>query len=361
MNPNNDRFIVTVSQVNHRVGLSLKKDTALNELYVRGEVSNFVRHYKSGHIYFTLKDDESALKCVMFALDAERLTFTPENGKIIIAGGRIGVYERDGVYQLYAASLEPEKTETAAEEGQLAQFIKLKDKLNTEGIFKNNRPLPRYPKKICLVTSRDGAALQDMLSVFARRYPLLEVLLIPALMQGENAPSSVINALKAAQKEKPDIIIIARGGGSAEDLWAFNDEMLARAVHGSKIPVVAAIGHETDFALIEFAADLRAPTPTAAAELSVPDMSGFIVELENLLVNFKQKIYRIIDRKLTRLENIEKVINALNPERAFARGYAAVFDSGGGLVRSADNINIGEQLNIRLQNGGLSVIVKELK
>lgn len=356
-----DRFIATVSQVNRRVGLTLGKDEALSSLCVRGEVSNFVRHYKSGHIYFTLKDDEAALKCVMFSLEAESLNFEPENGQIIIANGRISVYERDGVYQLYVSSLEPDEDKDADKDSLFAQFLKLKEKLEAQGIFSNSRPLPAFPKKICLITSKDGAALQDILSVFARRYPLLEAELIPVAVQGKTAPESLIKATSAAQKTGADLIILARGGGSAEDLWAFNDEALAREIFKSKIPVISAVGHETDFTIADFAADLRAPTPSAAAEIAVPDMSGYISELENLLAGLKQKIHRTVERKLSRLENAERIIEALSPEKVFKRGYAAVFGSDGKALKNSNDAEIGEELNIRLSQGSLTAIVKEKK
>ncbi|MCL2638607.1 MAG: exodeoxyribonuclease VII large subunit [Oscillospiraceae bacterium] len=358
------RFIATVSQVNRRVSLNFKNDNALAELHVKGEISNFVHHYKSGHIYFTLKDSESALKCVMFNLEAERLTFQPENGQTVIAGGRIGVYERDGVYQLYASSIElPEaEPDEKKEENIYEAFLKLREKLDKEGVFSNSRALPAYPKKICLITARDGAALQDMLSVFARRYPLVEVLLIPALVQGQTAQKSLISALKTANSAvncaEADFIILARGGGSAEDLWAFNDEALARAIYGSGLPVVSAVGHETDFTIADFAADLRAPTPSAAAEITTPDLSELSFYLDNLLLNLQQKIHRKLERKKNKLEGLERIINALSPEKTFARGYAAVFGKDGKAVKSTENININDELKIRLADGELKVAVK---
>ncbi|MDR2531510.1 MAG: exodeoxyribonuclease VII large subunit [Oscillospiraceae bacterium] len=375
-----NRFVATVSQVNRRIAVTLKKDAELDNLYVRGEISNFICHYKSGHVYFTLKDSDSSLKCVMFAPAAEKLTFLPENGQNIIAGGKIGVYERDGAYQLYAATLEAPE-EKQEEESLYASFLKLKETLEKEGVFSNSRPLPAYPERICLITAKDGAALQDMLSVFARRYPVLEVLLIPALVQGAGAPASLTKALKAANRENCDLIILARGGGSAEDLWAFNDEGLTRAVYASDVPVVSAVGHETDFTLVDFAADLRAPTPSAAAELATPDLSELPLMLDNLLADLKRRVFAVTERKQSKLEHLEReisrrikniisykkqellavenVINALNPERVFARGFAAVFDKDGAAVKSSENIKINDELNIRLAEGNLTVIVKE--
>jgi exodeoxyribonuclease VII large subunit len=294
----------------------------------------------------------------MFCLEAEKLTFVPENGQTIIAGGRIGVYERDGQYQLYVQTLEkpdePEAEKTAHE-----LFFELKEKLQKENIFANNRPLPAYPKKICLITAKDGAALQDMLVVFGRRYPLVELLLIPALVQGQTAPKSLIAALGAANKESADLIIIARGGGSAEDLSAFNDEALTRAIHASKIPVVSAVGHEVDFTLADFAADLRAATPTAAAELTTPDLSNLPQTLDALLVSLQQKTHGILERQKSRLEYLERIINALSPEKTLARGYAAVFDKDGRAVKSTENIQINDELKIKLAEGELIAVVKE--
>jgi exodeoxyribonuclease VII large subunit len=354
------RFVATVSQVNRRAALTLAADTALENLYVRGEVSNFIQHYKSGHVYFTLKDSDSALKCVMFSMEAERLTFIPENGQCIVAGGRIGLYERDGQFQLYVNTLElPEADEAKKEESIYEQFLKLKEALDKDGVFANNRQLPHYPKRICLITARDGAALQDMLSVFARRYPVAEVVLIPALVQGQSAPKSLIAALKAANRQEADLVILARGGGSAEDLWAFNDERLAREIHASRVPVVSAVGHETDFTIADFAADLRAPTPSAAAELTTPDLSELPQYVDNQLEGLRQKIRRLLERKKNKLENLERIINALSPEKTFARGFAAVFSMGGQSIKSSENVKIGEEINIKLAEGSLNAIIKE--
>jgi exodeoxyribonuclease VII large subunit len=359
---NKTKFIVTVSQVNRRVALTLKNDTVLSDIYVRGEISNFIRHYKSGHVYFTLKDGESALKCVMFSLEAERLTFVPENGMSVVAGGKINVYERDGQYQLYTTSLEiPDETPEEKEENIYEAFLKLKAKLEKEGVFSNSRQLPYYPKKICLITAKDGAALQDMLSVFERRYPVLEVLLIPALVQGAGAPKSLKSALLSAQNTGADFIILARGGGSAEDLWAFNDEALAREIYKSAIPVVSAVGHETDFTIADFAADMRAATPTGGAEMTTPDLSLLPEVLDGYLADLQRKIHRILDRKRKKLEYLENVINALSPEKTFARGYAAVFRMDGQAIKNSEDVQIGEEINIKLAEGSLTAIVKEKK
>ncbi|MCL2019325.1 MAG: exodeoxyribonuclease VII large subunit [Oscillospiraceae bacterium] len=376
----NNRFVATVSQVNRRIALNFKKDPEFSDLYVEGELSNFVCHYKSGHMYFTLKDSQSTLKCAMFSHEAERLSFMPENGQNVIARGRVGVYERDGVYQLYAASLE--KAETGrGEENIYETFLKLKEKLEKENIFSNNRTLPEYPKKICLITSKGGAVLQDMISVFSRRYPLPELLLFPVLVGGKDASASLTNALRAAGGTDADLVIIARGGGAAEDLWAFNDETLAREIYACRIPVVSAVGHETDFTIADFAADLRAPTPTAAAELVTPDLSELPLYLDNMLADLKRRVFAILEKKQDRLKFLEheiskgiknlvlhkkrelesavNIINALSPEKVFARGYAAVFDIKGRAVKSSEKIRINDELFVRLANGSLTVVVKE--
>ncbi|MCL2109010.1 MAG: exodeoxyribonuclease VII large subunit [Oscillospiraceae bacterium] len=377
-----NKFIATVSQVNRRAALTLGKDTALSGLFVKGEVSNFVCHYKTGHLYFTLKDESSALKCVMFAGDAARLNFMPENGQIVIASGKVGIYERDGAYQLYANSLEPETVESDTD-SLYALFLKLKEKLQTEGIFANCRPLPVYPKKICLITSKDGAALQDILSVFARRYPVLQVDIIPVLVQGAGAAKSLVAAVKSAQGLDCDVIIIARGGGAAEDLQAFNDEQLAREIFASRTPVVSAIGHETDFTIADFAADLRAPTPSAAAEITTPDLAEIVPSLLQTLAGFRRRVFGILDKKQARLDytrrritaqmkNLialkkqklqaaETLIHALNPDKIFARGFAAVFDKSGRAVKNSGAVEVGDELNIRLSQGEITAIVKQCK
>jgi exodeoxyribonuclease VII large subunit len=373
------RFIATVSQINKRIALNLKKDTELADISIGGEISNFVCHYKSGHIYYTLKDSQSSLKCVMFANEAAGLTFMPENGQNVVARGRVQVYEAGGVYQLYTSSIEiPE--EKKDEESLFAAFLKLKEKLQNEGVFSNNRVLPAYPKKICIITAKDSAALQDMLVIFGRRYPVLEVLLIPALVQGKTAPASLIKSIRAANNCNADLIIIARGGGSAEDLWVFNDEELAREIYASSIPVVSGVGHETDFTIADFAADLRAPTPSAAAELVTPDLSELPVTLDNLLNRLKRQVSGIVGKqqdkleylsqrinerikniivyKNKELEAVTELLNALNPEKVFMRGYAAVFDKNNKAIKNAYDVEINNELSVKLANGSLTVIVK---
>jgi exodeoxyribonuclease VII large subunit len=355
---NNHKFIATVSQVNRRIALNIKRDAELADICIAGEVSNFIHHYKSGHIYYTLKDADSSLKCVMFAQEARSLSFQPENGQNVVARGRIQVYEPGGVYQLYTTALELPEAEKQ-EESLYEAFLKLKEKLEKDGVFTNARPLPAYPERIALITAKDSAALADMLSVFERRYPVLELVLIPALVQGKGAPASLISALEAAGSADADLIIIARGGGSAEDLWAFNDEALAREIYASAVPVVSGVGHETDFTIADFAADFRAATPTAAAELATPDLSDLPDVLDSLLADMRRRVNNKLTYKIKEIEAAERLINALNPEKVFRRGYAAVFGADGKAVKTSAGVEAGDELRIRLAEGELTVTVKE--
>ena len=257
----------------------LESDELLQDVWVKGEVSNFSRP-ASGHLYFTLKDSSASLRCVMWRNAVIRQSFTPRDGDAIEVHGSISIYEVGGQYQLYADIFRP------AGEGALYQeFLRLKAKLEAEGLFapERKRPIPPKPKRIGIVTSPTGAALQDMLNTLQRRYPLVEVVLAPTPVQGDEAPARIIAALQnVAEIAHPDVIILARGGGSIEDLWAFNDERVARAIAASPIPVITGVGHETDFTIADFVADLRAPTPTAAAELATPNQADLRLDLSEL-------------------------------------------------------------------------------
>ena len=263
--------VITVSELNEYLKLLFEYDEILRNIYIKGEISNFTNHYKTGHYYFSLKDAGGTVRAVMFRSSASKLKFLPENGMRVIVGGRVSVFPRDGQYQIYVESMEPDGV------GSLyIAFEQLKAKLEKEGLFAEYRkkPLPKMPKRIGIITSPTGAAIRDMIHILGRRFPSAEVVLYPALVQGAEAPASLARGLVYFnQKADVDMIIIGRGGGSIEDLWAFNDEMLVRCVAASEIPVISAVGHETDFTLCDFAADLRAPTPSAAAELAVPDMN----------------------------------------------------------------------------------------
>lgn len=271
-----EELILEVGQVNAYIKEMLDADAILNGLYIRGEISNYKR-YPSGHHYFTLKDGESALKCVMFRNNALRLRFQPENGMTVLAAGRISVYPRDGVYQLYCVSMRPEGA------GDLAvAFEQLKRKLAAEGLFDegHKKPLPKFPNTIVLVTSSAGAALHDMLRILGHRYPLAEVKLLPVRVQGTEAPGEIAAAIAYANRyQLGDLIITGRGGGSMEDLWAFNEEIVARAIYESQIPVISAVGHEPDVTIADYVADLRAATPSNAAELATPDRAELLAAL----------------------------------------------------------------------------------
>lgn len=285
--------VVSVSQLNRYVKALFESNHVLSGLMVRGEISNFTRHYKSGHLYFTLKDDSAAIKAVMFRSYAARVPFSPENGMSVIVSGSVSLYERDGSYQFYVTDMQPDGV------GALhLAYEQLKAKLAAEGLFDEvlKRPLPSYPERIGIVTSEGAAALQDMLNILSRRYPVAKVVLCPAQVQGEGAAKTLIAGIRALNAAKAcDIIIIGRGGGSIEDLWAFNDETLARVIAGSGIPVISAVGHETDFTIADFAADLRAPTPSAAAELAVPNMADLQYYLADLGARCHGAVVRRID------------------------------------------------------------------
>ena len=264
---------MTVSALNQYIHTLIASDTALSDLTVRGEISNFVAH-RSGHCYFSLKDEGGLIRAVMFRTAASRLAFRPESGMKVLVHGYVSVYEKDGQYQLYVSAMEPDGI------GSLyLAFEERKRRLATEGLFdaSRKRPIPRYPARIGVITSPTGAAIRDILHILARRYPCAEVLLYPALVQGEEAARSMIAGLRWFQEQNAaDVLIIGRGGGSFEDLFAFQDEGLAREIAASTIPVISAVGHETDFSISDFVADLRAPTPSAAAELAVPDMTELL-------------------------------------------------------------------------------------
>jgi len=295
--------VITVSQVNRYIKLKMDHDSKISDIYISGEISNFVCHSKSGHFYFTLKDEEASIKAVMFKQNSSGVKFTPQNGMKVIVRGQISVYERDGIYQIYVTEMIVDGA------GNLAlAFEQLKEKLKNEGLFdeKYKKSLPQYPDKIGIITSLTGAALQDMLNVFSRRYPICELVIYPAVVQGENAAKSVISGLKYFLENKVDIIIIARGGGSAEDLWCFNDEDLAREIFKCNTPVVSGIGHEIDFTIADFVSDLRAPTPSAAAEVCTPDINS----LKYSILNLYDRCQGIVDKKIEYFS--EKIYNLEN-------------------------------------------------
>ncbi len=390
-----------VSDLNRHIRTLLEADPDLQDLWVQGEVSNFSQP-RSGHWYFTLKDAGAALRCVMWRNTARRQQYVPRDGDAVEVHGGVSVYESGGVYQLYADEIRP-----AGRGGLYEQFLRLKARLEADGLFdpQRKRPVPRWPRRVGIVTSATGAALRDMLNTLKRRYPLVEVLLAPAAVQGEAAPAAIVRALERLQtlQPPPDVILLARGGGSIEDLWAFNDERVVRAVAACRVPVISGVGHETDFTLADFAADLRAPTPTAAAELAVPDQGDLRAALEALrrrlsalasgqvalrrtalqqtaarlerasplrFIRTGQQRVDELGERLTLLarhrlaleraavENAALRLRALDPQDVLRRGYALVTDSRGALVRSAAQPRPGERLDIRLHDGSFPVRVE---
>ncbi len=378
----------------------LESDAILQDLWVTGEISNFSRP-SSGHLYFTLKDNDAAVRCVMWRYAASRLSFTPRDGVAVEAHGSMGIYEVQGQVQLYVDTLTP------AGEGALYQeYLRLKAKLETEGLFdpETKRPLPTLPKRIGIVTSPTGAALQDMLNTIRRRFPIAEVILSPTSVQGVDAPPNIVEALQRLNREvHPDVILIGRGGGSIEDLWAFNDETVARAVAASEAPIVSGVGHETDFTLTDFAADLRAPTPTAAAEMTTPDklellaqvtelanqhtsiLKSLISELrweigqlqfnlirlspEHTIDSFRQRLDETItrlersavvklEREKLRLENLQQSLKSLNPIAVLNRGYAIVTKKADqSVIKSTKQVGLQEEISIRVSQGALDARV----
>lgn len=281
----------SVTEINRYIKNMFIKDPYLNHIYVKGEVSN-CKYHTSGHIYFTLKDAQGQLACVMFAGQRRGLSFRLEEGQSVIVLGSINVYERDGKYQLYANSIVLDGLGALYE-----RFEKLKKSLAAEGLFDKDhkKPIPPYPKKVGIVTASTGAAIQDIINISKRRNPYVQLILYPALVQGDGAPESIVKGIKALDKLKPDVIIVGRGGGSIEDLWAFNEEIVARAIYACTTPIISAVGHETDVTIADYVADLRAPTPSAAAELAINDYRVFI----NLMEDYKRRIYKATMHNLT--------------------------------------------------------------
>jgi|WetSurMetagenome_2_1015567.scaffolds.fasta_scaffold106691_1 exodeoxyribonuclease VII large subunit len=392
----------TVSKLTFYIRRLLEENEMLQDVWVQGEISNLSRP-ASGHVYFTLKDSSAALKCVMWKTSAARLRMGLQDGMEIEVHGRIGVYEVSGQYQLYADQIRP------VGEGALYQeFMRLKAMLEAEGLFDDSRkrPIPMRPKKIGIVTSATGAALRDMLNILRRRLPVVEVLLAPSPVQGVEAPPALVKAIQSLVMQSPDVILIARGGGSIEDLWAFNDERVVRAVANSPIPIICGVGHETDFTLSDFAADQRAPTPTAAAELATQiTLLDLLGQLENLrsrlaaetmsLVADQQNIlssltaalrYASPERRIlserqrvdelarrahssllhqlqlqsTHVRGMQKRLAALNPLAVLARGYAVVTRNvDGRVVSRVEQASPGQQIQIRVSDGQVDAEIKK--
>lgn len=309
---------ITVSGLNRYLKAKFSSDPHLSSISVQGELSNFKHHIKSGHFYFTLKDEFGSIRAVMFKSNAMRVPFTPEDGMKVIVRGSVQVYERDGIYQIYCETMVPDGI------GALyLAFEQRKKKLEAAGLFDpaHKRPLPVYPQCIGIVTSKTGAALQDILNILKRRYPLVRVILFPVLVQGEGAPKSIAAAIREASAcGLLDVMIVGRGGGSMEDLWAFNDEDVAYAAYESRVPVVSAVGHEVDFTILDFVADLRAPTPSAAAELCSPD----IEILRDRIASLSGQLVRLFEHQATqsaqRLQVVKTKLAALSPEERIKSG-----------------------------------------
>ena len=305
-------LILTVTQLNTYAKSIVEQDTTLSNVFVMGEISNFVDHYRSGHLYMSIKDNQSVISAVMFAGNASRLKFRPENGMSVIIRGRVSIYERDGRYQLYIDDMQPDGV------GALAvAFEQMKEKLSKAGLFDNEHKMriPEIPEKIGVISSPTGAAVQDVLNVLNRRYPVAEIVFAGVQVQGDSAASTIIDAIKKLNNTDVDVIIIARGGGSAEDLWPFNDEKLAYAIFQSAIPIISGVGHETDFTICDFVADLRAPTPSVAAELAVPDIREQKFYLSALKSALDNAIETDIKEKQYNLEQLTKSSVLKNPEK----------------------------------------------
>ena len=385
--------VLSITQINEYIRSMMDSDALLAGLAVRGEISNY-KMYPSGHHYFTLKDEGGALKCVMFKGNALRLRFRPENGMKVIAMGKISVYPRDGAYQLYCTAMVMDGV------GDLyAAFEQLKNKLAAQGLFDpaHKKPLPKFPGTIGIVTSSAGAAVHDMLRILRKRYPLTQVKLLPVRVQGAEAPAEIAGAIAYANHHKlADLLIVGRGGGSMEDLWAFNDEMVARAIYDSKIPVISAVGHEPDVTISDFVADLRAATPSNAAELAVPDQDALRQTLDEMqsamaiamhnrirragerleslrnrpvlkspMASFesRRKALELLENRLTSAQNrnvaaarqrfVAQVskLDAMSPLKVLTRGYAMVAKEDGKLVRSVSDVKPKDPIAIRVSDG----------
>ena len=390
---NKEILTVSVSQLNNYIKRVIDANSYLSDIKVTGELSNFKLH-SSGHIYASLKDSGGVIKLVMFRSSAQYLKFRPEDGMKVIVRGRISVYEQGGTYQIYAEKIEPDG------EGSLyAAFEKLKAKLSDLGMFDEQfkKPLPRYPEKIAIVTAQGGAALQDILNITKRRYPLAEIVLFPVSVQGVSAAGEIANAIKYLNThDLCDVMIVGRGGGSIEDLWAFNEEIVAKAIFASKIPIVSAVGHETDFTIADFVADLRAPTPSAAAELVCPDMYELLSYFKNISNRFKSLLINNLEIKKTKLEHLSSSyvftrfsdildahrqavdsllsdalvsisntikenknslskaaakLDALSPLKVLSRGYSLATDSKGNLISTVKNATPDDEFLLKFFDG----------
>lgn len=385
---------ITVSELNELIKDIFDGIPQFRNVCIQGEISNFKNHYSTGHFYFSLKDESSSIRAVMFRAYASRLRFLPENGMKVTLTGRIGVFARDGLYQIYCETMEPLGV------GSLyAAFEQLKLRLSKEGLFEPSmkKQLPVFPKRIGVVTSATGAAVRDIINVLGRRCPLSEVILFPCLVQGTEAPDSIVSGIRYFNEiSSADVLIVGRGGGSIEDLWAFNDEKVAREIYSSNIPIISAVGHETDFTIADFVADVRAPTPSAAAELAVPDLSEIKVRISSISSHMKSGIVFLLNRIQDRLNNYSKsavlnepmfyideknmlltdayekleeamlkytenklstlgarveLLNSLSPLSVLARGYSVAYTKNSKPIISAGDVSVGENMTVKTSNG----------
>ena len=393
--------VYTVSQVNQYIKELLDGNGTLSGIYIRGEISNY-KMYPSGHHYFSLKDEGGAIRCVMFRREASTLRFCPENGMKVVAFGRVTVFPRDGQYQLYVNALTPDGV------GDLyVAFEQLKAKLFAEGLFDptHKKPIPHYPRRIALVTSTAGAAVRDMLRILKARWPMAQVAIVPVRVQGAEAPGEIAAALGWVNRlGSADLIITGRGGGSMEDLWAFNEEIVARAIYASQIPVISAVGHEPDVTIADFVADLRAATPSNAAELAVPDQNDVRGSLAHLSARMNHAVFRRLEELSSRLEHLSSkralqnpmnyiedrrvlldyqrtrlahglsgvlnrerqrfarlaaALDAMSPLKVLARGYAIPRREDGTVVRSKGDVTAGDTVHLRVADGEIPCVVKE--
>ena len=391
--------ILSVTQVNEYIQRRMDADPLLNSVAVRGEISNY-KLYPSGHHYFTIKDDGGALKCVMFKDNAFRLRFRPENGMKIIAMGRISVFPRDGAYQLYCTAMVVDGV------GDLhAAFEQLKEKLSAQGLFDpaHKQPIPTYPRTIGIITSSAGAAVHDMLRILRKRFPLCRVLLFPVRVQGVEAPPEIVGAIRYANRyQLADLLIVGRGGGSIEDLWAFNDERVAYAIYESRIPIISAVGHEPDVTIADYVADLRAATPSNGAELAVPDQDALRQMLDGMYQSMASSLNRqlkgarqhlnvlssspalrsptgyierkrkdlefishrlsgaqsrVLDREQQRFVALTAKLDAMSPLKVLSRGYTITQTDQGVTVRSAEQVEVGDAIHVTFSDGKIAVTV----
>lgn len=397
-----DRQSLSVTELNNFIKGLLEQEPALSNVCVRGELSNY-KIYPSGHHYFTLKDSESSLRCVMFKSSASKLRFRPENGMSVTVYGRVAVYPRDGAYQLYCSAIMPE----GAGDLQIA-FEQLKAQLASEGLFdrSHKKALPQFPKRIAIITSSAGAAIHDMIRILGHRWPMAQVVLLPVRVQGVEAPLEIAGAIRYANEFKvADVIITGRGGGSMEDLWAFNDERVARAIYASELPVISAVGHEPDVTISDYVADARASTPSNAAEIVVPDWHDIQDSLDSYgiradqalrkkLVSLSERLesYRnkrvltdptaYIDNRRIELDHVRDrlaaaeernlskcrqnfvaltaALDAMSPLRVMSRGYAIAERNDGAVVRSTDMLNAGDSITLRLLDGRADCLVRSV-